>query len=215
VRNDLSALRGVVRRHPRLDRALLPLRERVRRRVKALQWRLGRQPYPPTATKHQLILEVAASRNLRALVETGTYIGETVDAMRRRFDRVTSIELADQLYARAKARFPDVANVHLLHGDSAELLPDVLQTLDVPALFWLDSHPSTDGTARGPDLVPVIRELEAVLRHRVRTHVALLDDAHLFTGRDGWPTLDDVTAVVQRERPDLSVTVRDDVIVVG
>ena len=86
---------------------------------------------------------------MRVLVETGTYMGETAWALRRDFERIETIELEPTLARLARIRFGRTKNVGVHEGDSAAVLPRILETLDSPALFWLDAHPSTDRTARG------------------------------------------------------------------
>ena len=56
------------------------------------------------------------------------------------------------------------------------------------------------------------RELAALLRHPTRGHLVLIDDARLFTGTQGYPTLDDLRAEVVRERPGSRVDLAADII---
>jgi hypothetical protein len=67
-------------------------------------------------------------------------------------------------------------------------------------------------TARGEEDSPVRRELQALLSHPVRGHVVLIDDARLFSGRDGYPTIPDLVAWIERERPASDVRVEDDIV---
>jgi hypothetical protein len=98
--------------------------------------------------KRTLLRDVAKRYGLRVLVETGTYMGETAWALRRDFDRIETIELEPTLARLARIRFGSKARVRVHEGDSATVLPQILEALDEPALFWLDAHPSTDRTAR-------------------------------------------------------------------
>lgn len=52
-------------------------------------------------------------------METGTYHGDMVDAMRRSFDRIYSIELSNELHQRAAERFAGDSIVELIAGDSS------------------------------------------------------------------------------------------------
>jgi hypothetical protein len=97
-------------------------------------------------------------------------------------------------------------------GDSATLLPGILDTLDHPALFWLDGHYMGEGTGRAQEDSPVKAEVAALLRHAVRGHLVLIDDARLFTGRDGYPTVPELSAWIERERPGSRVEVEADMI---
>jgi hypothetical protein len=99
--------------------------------------------------KQRALREHAARTGLRRLVETGTYLGETVTAMRGSFDRIVSVELDPLLFAAALRRFADAEDVELVHGDSGDVMPQIVSGLDAPALFWLDAHYSGGVTARG------------------------------------------------------------------
>ena len=76
---------------------------------------------------------------LKTLVETGTYYGEMVAAMKSRFDRIYSIEFVPELADRAKRKFARDQHVRIFCGDSRVVMPEVLALLKGPALFWLDA----------------------------------------------------------------------------
>jgi hypothetical protein len=162
--------------------------------------------------KRRVLRQTADRHSLRVLVETGTYKGDTVAALRRRFDRIISIELSPIYAERARRRFAADANVSIIEGDSASVLWEVVDALREPALFWLDGHASGGETARGTAGSPVSTEVDVVLRSRYG-HVVLIDDARCFDGSDGYPTLHDL-----RERVrdlgggSLDLTVADDII---
>jgi len=158
-----------------------------------------------------MIRRVGQRFGLDTLVETGTYLGDTVATLRPRFRRVISIELSAQLAAAASERFTATPGVTILEGDSAQLLPSVLADLNGPALFWLDGHWSGGVTARGDVDSPVVAELEAVLSDRYQ-HVVLIDDARCFVGWDGYPTLTELRGLIGRLRPNAKVAVRDDIV---
>jgi hypothetical protein len=184
----------------------------TRRRV-ALQWRMRGRPLPPPHVVKQLaILRQQRRRGFGTFVETGTFTGEMVDAMRHHFRRIISIEMAPEIYERARARFAGDSHVELLLGDSAVVLPRVLEQIREPALFWLDGHFMGGGTARGRDDSPVQVELTALLAHPVRRHLVLIDDARLFDGSAGYPTISDLRARILGARPGSDVQVEDDII---
>jgi len=148
-----------------------------------------RPPDHRDAPKRALLRETAVAYGLRVLIETGTYMGETSWALRREFDRIETIELEPTLAHLAAIRFARTANVHVHAGDSADVLPRLLDALDTPALFWLDAHPSTDRTAHGA--IPLRDELAAIAAHPVRGHVVLVDDLQ-YLGEAGYPRLDEL-----------------------
>lgn len=169
------------------------------------------RPVPP-AVKRRAIFRYGRAANLSVLVETGTYQGDTVEAARRHFDKIYSIELNHSFWRRADERFARFPHIVVLHGDSSHLLPQILGTLDRSCLFWLDAHYSGADTARGNRDTPIELELRAILRHHVREHVILIDDAPDFTGDNDYPTVDELRTLVASERPDWVFEVRDDII---
>jgi len=146
------------------------------------------------------------------LIETGTYSGQMVEAMRQHFSRVVSIELGEEWYRRAAKRFAACPTVEIVHGDSAMMLPGILAGLHEPALFWLDGHYSGGTTARGEIDTPIVRELEHILGHSVKGHVVLIDDARDFTGSGDYPTVDAVERTVRHAWPRASFGVAEDII---
>ena len=178
----------------------------------ALQWRLAGKPVPPPhIVKQHIVLGYQRRHRLRTFVETGTYTGEMVAAVRGEFDRVISIELDHALCEAARRRFADDSGVQLLRGDSGELLSAVLRDLREPAMFWLDGHYMGVGTGRGAVDSPLVLEFRALLAHPVRGHVVLIDDARLCTGTDGYPTIEELQLMAQ-ERPGTIVEVDGDII---
>jgi hypothetical protein len=188
---------------------LAPLYERYT----VARWeRQGRPAPPPYTVKRWMILEFATRFGCRTLVETGTFRGDTPWSLRRKFDRVYSIELDRALYAAAVDRFAGVSNVTLIQGDSGERLEELVPTLGAKAIFWLDGHYSGPGTAIGVEEAPVMKELRTIFEHEIKGHIVLLDDARLFVGRAGYPSVDELRAWVQARRPDWTVEVVHDVI---
>jgi hypothetical protein len=203
---------GVLRQWWRRLSVSPPLIALTRHRV-TLQWQLRGRPLPPPHVVKQLaILRYQRARRFRTFVETGTFTGEMVEALRTHFEQIISIEMAPEIFQAASRRFAGDAHIRLLLGDSATLLPSLLEGLDHPALFWLDGHFMGGQTARGEEDSPVTAELTALLRHRVREHLVLIDDARLFCGVNGYPTIPELQKRVERERPGSRVHVQDDII---
>jgi len=182
-------------------------------RSKARKWeQSGRQGPIPHLVKQQAIAKYAQLHGTKTLVETGTLHGDMCHAMRDRFDKIITIELNDQFYHEAVERFRNTPHITPLHGDSGVVIKEVLDTLDEPALFWLDGHYSAGNTARADLDTPVSQELEHILAHRVRDHVILIDDARNFIGENGYPELDQLRAHLLEQRPGWSFEVETDCI---
>jgi len=174
--------------------------------------RPGRPAKTPYLVKVSAIRHYARRHGTRVLVETGTFRGNMIVAQRNHFDRIYSIELDPALHAAARERLRRLRHVTLLQGDSGVELAKVLEELGQPALFWLDAHWSGGVTARGEIDTPISSELGMVLAHPVRGHVVLIDDAHEFTGENGYPTYEGLAREVRSLRPDLEVELRDNLI---
>ena len=154
--------------------------------------------------KKQVVREYAERYNCRTLVETGTYLGEMVEAMIPHFDRIISVELSIPLFFDAVQKFLNIPKVSIWGGDSGKLMPDVCRFLKGNVLFWLDGHYSEGITARGDKDCPVLDEINAIEQYHKAigqgtTWVILIDDARLFDGVN-WPHLDEV---YNPERDDL------------
>jgi hypothetical protein len=145
------------------------------------RWRASGRAIPaPSAVKREILRGYARRYGLDTLVETGTYKADTVRALRRDFDRIYSIEVDPGLHRRAERRCRRQRNAVLLCGDSADLLPEVLDRLGGPALFWLDAHCSGAGTGSGATETPILRELSSILGRPGSAHVVLVDDHREF-----------------------------------
>jgi len=147
----------------------------------------------------------------RTLVETGTFRGDMVAACKDKFDRVVSVELSEELHEAAKSRFADSRNVELLQGDSTKVLPKILESLNEPALFWLDAHYSFAGDAMGETITPILSEVESILADSL-PHRILIDDAQSFLTRDDYPSVEDIVALADRTSHGTSVFVESDII---
>lgn len=165
------------------------------------------------------LLEWAASQGVRAGVESGTFEGDSALAIAAAVGSCTTIELADGLFEQAARRFAGDRRVTVLHGSSADLLPDVCVSVSGPTLFWLDGHYSGGVTAGGGSECPVLAELDAVAAlPEVDQHIVFVDDARLFgfvpsvpPGRHDWPSL--YVVLDRLEAMGLRTYVVDDVVV--
>jgi hypothetical protein len=181
-----------------------------------IAWRFrGRPVPPPHSVKQKIVVAYGRRFGLTTLVETGTHLGNMIAGVRKRFERIYSIELGEDLAAGARARFAGDEGVVILNGDSGVVLPSLLEEIRRPCLFWLDGHFSGGNTALGNSVTPILRELETILLHGVHGHVILVDDVRLFSGEEGYPRLGEVRELVARKYPGAHVEVGDDVMRIG
>ena len=183
------------------------------RLLQARAWiRQGRKGSPPHLIKQRTIRKYKRQFHCDVLVETGTYEGDMIHALRRDFAIIHSIELGKDLFARAKLRFAGDPYIFLHQGSSGEVLGNLLQDLHQPCLFWLDAHYSAGITAKGDSNTPIEEELKHIFAHACALrHVILIDDARCFVGQEGYPTIV-VVATLARQAGYTSFQVEDDII---
>ncbi|HXR98953.1 MAG TPA: hypothetical protein VN724_00225 [Pyrinomonadaceae bacterium] len=174
--------------------------------------KIGRSSPPPHVVKEHLIRDYAGTFNTGILIETGTYLGDMVYAMRKSFSKILSFELDQSLYDQARRRFAADRHIEIIHGDSGQLLPQYLTNINERCLFWLDGHYSGGITARGELDTPIKRELEHIFAHAISDHVILIDDARCFTGQNDYPTLDELRELVSERTQGWQFSVEDDVV---
>lgn len=195
--------------------ALKNVLTRRRQKHELIEWQANGRPVPPPhLIKQELIRNYAQRYRLRVLVETGTFKGDMVQAMKPFFDRIYSIELSDYLYCKARQRFKRQQKVTLIHGDSATELKGVIEGLKGPALFWLDGHYSAGVTAKGQSDTPVMKELGHIFDSSQRGHVILIDDAHLFGTDPAYPSLDEIRTSVTSKEAEASIDIQSNIIVI-
>jgi hypothetical protein len=161
--------------------------------------------------KREFLLSLLRRHGLSVFIETGTYLGHTAGFMASHVTRCVTIELDAALHAQASKRLAHLQNVEALHGDSADQIPTILQTLDTPALFWLDAHFAGGRTAKGHLNSPIEAELGAIFDHTVKRHVVAIDDARAFLGSGGYPSISRLRRLVF-EKSDYSMRMRNDII---
>jgi hypothetical protein len=177
---------------------------------------MGSVRHGPPVKLAQMIRD---SLGLSVAVETGTFQGSGAVALGTLFSDVWSIELSPELAAAARLHHPD-PHLHFVQGSSADTLPDVLNGINSPALFWLDGHYSGEGTAGVEYECPILDEVRAIDDWALGDRsVILIDDARLFLGpppspykRKQWPGLMDVSDAL-RHTHKRYLTVFEDVII--
>lgn len=175
-------------------------------------WKLRGEPIrSPHLVKQFTVREYAERFSLRVLVETGTYYGEMVAAMKTRFDEIYSVEYDHVLATRAQAKFSRSPHIHIIEGDSQKAIPQIIQSLTQPALFWLDAGYYGWAGLQG-DKQRLTVELESILRDRRYQHVILMDDARGLNGQNGAPTVPELKQRIETEFPGRNVEVKHDIL---
>ncbi len=177
------------------------------------QWQKDGCPAPPPhLVKARAIAEYRRKYQYTTLIETGTFLGDMVEAQKHRFNRIISIELGYDLYIKAKSRFENDLNVTIFQGDSGKVLPKVLADINEPAIFWLDGHYSAGITAKGDKDCPIFEELDSIFSHKKLDHILLIDDARCFVGEGDYPTIKKLTDYIKEKNEFYHVEVKHDII---
>ena len=191
-----------------------PLRNwnfKKREQTKLAEWaRTGKPVPPPHIVKQQTLKTFAKQFGLKVLVETGTFYGDMVNAMKKDFDQIYSIELSEELYEKARKRFKGERNIHLICGNSGVELRSVCSRMNQPTLFWLDSHYSSGVTDKGDKDTPIYEELGHIFNIEDKGHVIIIDDARCFGTDPAYPSIEELTVFIKSERPNANITILND-----
>jgi hypothetical protein len=180
--------------------------------AKIYLWRRkGEKLPPPHILKQHTINKYRKKYMVKILVESGTYLGQMVDAMRYRFKKIKSIELSKELYEKAVEKFKPYHHIKLYLGDSSSIIPHVIEVLHEPAIFWLDGHFSAGITAKGKLSTPIVEELTSIATSNL-AHIILIDDARLFTGADDYPDMGTMNTLISAQFPLHKMEIKDDII---
>ncbi|KKQ91820.1 MAG: hypothetical protein UT17_C0004G0168 [Candidatus Woesebacteria bacterium GW2011_GWB1_39_10] len=181
--------------------------------MEVLLWNIKNNPVPvPHKIKVRIISGYAQKFHTQILIETGTYLGQTVDDLKNEFNKIYSIELDKTLYRNARKMFSKNRNIKIIQGDSTTILPNLIREAKKPTLFWLDAHYSGGITAKGKKETPILNELKSISKSKIKNHVILIDDARNFTGLCDYPTIKEIKLFVSRYFPHYKIEIKDDII---
>ena len=109
-------------------------------------------------------------------IETGSGYGDGIQmALNAGFNKIYSIELSKLMYNNCLQKFKDNSKVNLIFGNSVEILPLILSSINEPVTFWLDAHCSGGDTVGGAT-PPLMNELHVIGKHHIKEHTILIDD---------------------------------------
>jgi hypothetical protein len=165
----------------------------------------------PHRLKERVVKDYADRFAIRTLIETGTYFGEMIEKTKDYFKRIYSIELDETLFKLATNKFSRFSHISIIHGNSTNLLPELLGEIRERSIFWLDAH-YTGGFTEKNDPEMILNELTHILTHPILGHVILIDDARLFSRKHSHPTINEIRNVVSANRKNWIFEIRDDII---
>jgi hypothetical protein len=179
-------------------------------------WRFdaGKVNPPSDRAKRRHLQRVFTQRGHAVLVESGTYLGGTVQFMLPFAERIISVEIEPALHEAARRRFAAAPNVDLRLGDGAELIPRIVSELDQAPLLWLDGH-FTGGvnTRPGAAIEPAPMILERLGTCPPGTTI-VVDDLRLFGRDNGFPGVDVLVGSARTAFPAATIRVGLDSLVI-
>lgn len=140
-------------------------------------------------------------------VETGTYRSDGVAAfLDAGFEHIRTIDIDPEAARFCSNRFWLKKNTHLdikcFTGNSATMLWDMIKDINEPIVFFLDAHfQMIEGENPGSNPFPLLKELEQIGRHPIKTHTLIVDDWHIFYADRVGYSKDDVKAAILRINP--------------
>jgi len=180
--------------------------------VELKEWEKQGKPVPAPHRVKQLVIEsYQKAFGIHIFIETGTFMGDMVYAVRKYFKVIYSIELGSDLWQAAVERFKKKTHITILQGDSGKVLIDLVPQIKEKAIFWLDGHYSSGVTAKGDKNCPIFEELSAIFDSKIN-HILLIDDARCFNGSCDYPTIEELSAFILSKRSQSVIEVKDDII---
>jgi hypothetical protein len=158
---------------------------------------------------------------LSVFVETGTFEGESVANARPFFDKLYTVELSEEYYSKASARFKGDSAIHVHQGESVQFLQKLCPLLrDKSVFYWLDAHWCiADATAGEKSQCPLLQELEAIDQLNSQS-IILIDDARYFFSPppkpyeiSQWPNFDAVINKLRSLSPNHEIIIINDTII--
>jgi hypothetical protein len=168
---------------------------------------------PPHIAKRKFLKLIASKYSLNNFVETGTFKGDMINALKDNFSKLYSIEVSKILYNDAKNRFIGINKIQIIEGDSAIRLKELINVLNEPALFWLDAHCSEGITSQGEKYTPILDEISIILKSNYK-HVIIIDDLRLFGSDINYPSYSEIQNLVLKINANQVVSVKYDFILI-
>lgn len=198
---------------PRIQNEIKHYRNQLGRNQIIKNWEEKGRPIPPPHQYKQVTISGYQKEfGYNILIETGTFFGEMIDAQRKNFKQIYSVELDSTFHSNARKKFAPYKHITLIQGDSGKELFKLVPGLKGPAIFWLDGHFSGGNTAMGDTFCPVMNELTAIFNSNLHKNIILIDDARDFTGVDGYPSIEELKLFISEQSKGYDFSIKDDII---
>lgn len=176
----------------------------------------GIRLWPPCDDVKRLhLLTLFGGRGHEVLVESGTYLGGTVEYFLPHARRIYSIELEPTLFANAAAAFAGAPHVSIIEGDATIHVPRIVADLDEAPLIFLDGHYSCGETACGDEPEPALTIVRLLGELGVPAGTTLVvDDLRTFAEGAVPVTVEELAAACRAAFPQCSIHCNVDALVV-
>jgi len=96
----------IIKRWPSLYEVLVKIHTSINKRIEVISWKMQGKPVPPPhLVKQSVVRKYAKKFRIRVFIETGTFHGAMVEAMRNQFRVIHSIEIYKPLYEENVKKF--------------------------------------------------------------------------------------------------------------
>jgi hypothetical protein len=112
-------------------------------------------------------------------IETGTYKGGTILNMQKYFSSLYTIEIKEEFYNNVKSKYQG-DKIKFYHGNSEDVLNDILPTITGKMIIFLDGHWSAGNTGKGEKDCPLYEELTSIISRCTDEAIIIIDDVRLF-----------------------------------
>lgn len=140
----------------------------------------------------QLDLLKKYKENKRIFIETGTWQGDGIlKGTSAGFETIYTCDIDPELVERAKIIYSQHPNLHVVNNYSHLFLEEIIPTIEEECLIFLDAHimPGSSGwedsyrqieLCGGSKECPLVKEIDAISKSRIKTHTILIDDYQCF-----------------------------------
>lgn len=133
------------------------------------------------ALEKEIIQHILSSKSssFPIFVETGTYMGETLQVVEPLFERLYTIEIKEEFINNVKSRYMG-SKINFILGDSSIELEKLTKVLDNNTVFFLDGHWSAGNTGKGAKDCPLYEEVTGICNNFKHSGIIIIDDFRLF-----------------------------------